>query len=205
MNSPFYKFDLFGDEFSLIIAFLIGIAFGFALERGGFGNARILAAQFYFTKMQMFKVMFTAIVTAMLGLFYLSWAGLVDLDLVYFGDTYIVPQIVGGLILGCGLIIGGYCPGTSIVSSATGRIDGMLFLAGIFFGIFAFGESFPLISDFYYSTPMGHVTLPHLFGVSYGIVVFVVVIIAVGGFIGAEWIEKRMAERSGADNEEVVS
>ena len=75
MNAPLYKFNMFGFDVSLIIAFVIGIGFGFMLERGGFGSARILAAQFYFGNMRVLKVMFTAIVTAMLGvyLFISNW------------------------------------------------------------------------------------------------------------------------------------
>ena len=75
MNAPFYKFNMFGFDVSLIIAFAIGIGFGFMLERGGFGSARILAAQFYLGNMRVLKVMFTAIVTAMLGVYYLSVFG----------------------------------------------------------------------------------------------------------------------------------
>ena len=67
MNAPLYKFGLFGMDVSLIVAFAIGIGFGFMLERGGFGSARILAAQFYLGNMRVIKVMFTAILTAMLG------------------------------------------------------------------------------------------------------------------------------------------
>ena len=70
MTAPFFKFGFFNDEVSLIVAFVIGIFFGLVLEKGGFGSARMLAAQFYFTDMRVFKVMFTAIVTAMIGLFY---------------------------------------------------------------------------------------------------------------------------------------
>ncbi len=130
MNAPFFKFGLFNFDVSLIIAFVIGIAFGFALERGGFGNARILAAQFYFSNMRVLKVMFTAIVTAMLGIYYLSVIGFMDLSLVYVSETYIVPQVVGGLILGVGFVIGGYCPGTSVVSFSTGRLDGLVYILG---------------------------------------------------------------------------
>jgi len=75
--------------------------------------------------------MFTAIITAVIGLFYFSWIGWLDLSLVYTTDTYIVPQILGGLILGVGFVVGGYCPGTSVVSAATGRYDGMIYFAGI--------------------------------------------------------------------------
>ncbi len=195
MNAPFYKYGLFGLDVSLIVAFLIGIGFGFALERGGFGNARILAAQFYFTNMRVLKVMFTAIVTAMLGVFYLSWIGYVDLSLVYISDTYLLPQLAGGLLLGVGFVIGGYCPGTSVVSFATGRTDGLVFLLGVAAGIFVFGEIFPFVSEFFYSTAMGKVTLPQFFNLSYGLVVFAVVIMALGAFVAAEWGEKRMAAK----------
>ncbi|MCX6170454.1 MAG: YeeE/YedE thiosulfate transporter family protein [Ignavibacteriales bacterium] len=194
---PYFKFDYFGFDFSLVVAFIIGIGFGFALERGGFGNARILAAQFYFYNMRVLKVMFTAIVTAMLGLFYFAWLGWLDLSLVYVGDTYILPQIVGGLILGMGFVIGGYCPGTSVVSASTGRIDGLVYLLGIFFGIFVFGEMFPLLEGFYNSTNMGRVTLPGFLGLSHGMVVFLVVAMALGAFAAAQWGERKLAKKSG--------
>ena len=196
MNSPFFKFGFFNFDMSLVVAFIIGIGFGFALERGGFGNARILAAQFYFSNMRVLKVMFTAIVTAMLGIYYLSVIGFMDLSLVYVGETYILPQIVGGLILGFGFIIGGYCPGTSVVSFATGRLDGFTFLAGVVAGIFVFGEMFPLLESFYYSTNLGKLTLPEYFNLPYGLVVFFVVLMALGAFAAAEWAEKKFADKN---------
>jgi hypothetical protein len=195
MNAPFFKFDYFGEETSLIVAFAIGIGFGFFLERAGFGSGKKLAAQFYLTDLTVFKVMFTAIVTAMVGLFWLSVLGVVDLSLVYVSNTYLVPQIVGGLILGVGFVVGGYCPGTSCVGAATGRYDAMVYLVGIVAGIFVFGEMYPLLKDFYSATPMGKVTLPELFGVSYGLIVFLVVLMALGGFVGAEWVEKKFASK----------
>ena len=195
MNAPLFKFGLFGNEVSLIVAFIIGIGFGFFLERAGFGSARKLAAQFYFRDMAVFKVMFTAIITAMLGLFYLSWIGWVDLSQVYLVPTNVWPDLLGGLILGVGFVIGGYCPGTSCVAGATGKIDGYWFILGLVFGIFAFGEAFPWISDFYNSSSMGQITLPQLFNISYGVLVFAVVLIALGGFLLAEKVEKYYAKK----------
>jgi len=194
---PYFKFGLFGVDFSLVVAFIIGIGFGFALERGGFGNARILAAQFYFYNMRVLKVMFTAIVTAMLGVFFLSWIGWLDASLIYATDTYMLPQVIGGLILGIGFVIGGYCPGTSVVSMATGRKDGAIFIVGIFVGTFIFGELFPLLEGFYNSNHMGRVSLPEFLGLSQGMVVFLVVLMAVGAFAAAEWGEKKMASKKG--------
>ncbi len=151
MTAPFYQYGMFGDETSLVLAFLIGIGFGFFLERAGFGSARKLVSQFYLNDLAVFKVMFTAIVTAMLGVTYLAWIGWLDLSLVYLVPTYLLPQVVGGLILGVGFVIGGYCPGTSVAATATGRVDGLLYVLGIFAGMFAFAEMFPLLKGFYLS------------------------------------------------------
>ena len=196
MMTPFYKYGFFADEFGLLVAFVIGLGFGFFLERAGFGSARKLAAQFYFYDMSVFKVMFTAIVTAMLGVTYLGWIGWLDLSLVYLVPTYIVPQIVGGLVLGVGFVIGGYCPGTSVASLATGRVDGMVYAAGIFAGTFVYAEIYPAIESFVNSTSMGQVTLPEVLGISWGVVVFAVVLIAVLGFWGATTVERLLGGKS---------
>lgn len=196
MSAPFFKYEYFGTDVSLIIAFVIGIAFGFALERGGFGRATILAAQFYFTNMRVLKVMFTAIVTAMLGIFFLSVIGFLDLSLIYLTPTNVMPNLVGGLVAGVGFVIGGYCPGTSIVAVATGKIDALVYVIGMLFGIFVFGEMFPSIENFFNSTAMGSVTLPQFFNIPYGIVVFLVVVMAIGAFAAAEWGERKMGNKS---------
>lgn len=195
MNAPFFKFGLFGNEISLIIAFVIGIGFGFFLERAGFGSARKLAAQFYFRDMAVFKVMFTAIITAMLGVFYLSWIGVLNLSLVYLTPTNIWPDLLGGIILGVGFVVGGYCPGTSGVACSTGKVDGFWFVFGLLFGIFAFGEAFPLISGFYNSSSMGQINLSQLLSIPYGILVFLVVLMALGGFLLVEKVEKIFAKK----------
>ena len=195
MMAPFFKFGLFGENLGLVVAFAVGIGFGFFLERAGFGSSRKLAAQFYFTDLTVFKVMFTAIVTAMLGVYYLSVFGFMDLSLVYLTPTFLVPQMVGGLILGAGFVVGGYCPGTACVGIATGRIDALVLFAGIFAGVFGFSELYPRISGFYMSTDMGQLTLPQVTHLPYGLLVFAVVLMALGGFMGAEWVEKRMAAR----------
>ena len=195
MNAPLFKFGLFGENVSLIVAFLIGIGFGFFLERAGFGSARKLTAQFYFTDLAVFKVMFSAIITAMIGLFYLGWMGVLDLSLMYLTPTFMLPQVVGGLLLGVGFVVGGYCPGTACVGLATGKIDALVNLLGIFAGILVFGELFPFVEAFYTATPMGQVTLPQIMNIPYGVVVFAVILMAVGGFAGATRVEKAMAKR----------
>jgi uncharacterized membrane protein YedE/YeeE len=196
MIAPLYKLGAFGDETSLVLAFLIGIGFGFFLERAGFASARKLVAQFYLYDLAVFKVMFTAIVTALLGVTYLAWAGVLDLSLVYLVPTYWVAQVAGGLLLGVGFVVGGYCPGTSIVSTATGRLDGLVFLLGFAAGTLGFALAFPLVKGLYLAGDAGTLTLPRLTGLPWGVLVFVVVAMAVAGFAGATWIERRMARRA---------
>lgn len=200
MNAPFFKFGLFGDETSLIVACAIGIGFGFFLEQAGFGSARKLTDQFYFKDMAVFRVMFTAIVTAMLGLFYLAAIGWVDLSLVYIQPTYLWPQIVGGLLLGVGFVVGGYCPGTSVVAMATGKVDALVNLAGICAGIFLIGEVWPSIAGFTESSDLGRLTLPEVFHLPMGLIVLLVVLMAVGGFWGAGVLERRFANRPPKEN-----
>jgi uncharacterized protein len=194
--APFYKYGFFGDEMSLVLAFVLGTGFGFFLERAGFGSARKLAAQFYLYDMSVFKVMFTAIVTALLGVTYLGWLGGLDLDLVYLVPTHLVPQIVGGLVLGVGFVVGGYCPGTSVASLATGRIDGFVYAFGIGAGTLVYAEVFPWIKGFVNANDMGQVTLPEVFDLPWGLLVFAVVMIAVAGFSAATFIERRIGDKS---------
>ena len=195
MMTPLFKYGLFGEELSLLVAFVLGLGFGFCLERAGFGSARKLAAQFYLYDMSVFKVMFTAIVTAMLGVTYLGWLGWLDLDLVYLVPTHLAPQIVGGLVLGVGFVVGGYCPGTSVAALATGRIDAVLYALGILAGTLVYAEVYPAIKGLVNANAMGQVTLPEVFGLPWGLVVFAVVVIAVVGFWGATRIERWLGSR----------
>jgi len=195
MSAPFFKYGLFGDEASLLVAFAIGIGFGFFLERAGFGSAKKLVAQFYLTDLAVFKVMFTAIVTAMLGVTYLGWLGLLDLRQVHLTPTFLWPEIVGGLVLGVGFVVGGYCPGTSIAAIATGKLDALAYATGIFSGTLLFALSFPLVQDFYASGGFGERTLPAVLSLPYGVVVFAVVLMALGGFLGASKLEAIFGEK----------
>jgi uncharacterized membrane protein YedE/YeeE len=174
----------------MIAAVAIGIAFGFALERAGLGSARKLAAQFYLTDLTVFKVMFTAIVVAMLGTFWLGRLGMLDLTHVFVPQTWIAPQLAGGALFGLGFVIAGLCPGTSCVAAASGRGDGLAVMAGMFSGVLITGIAFAPLRSFYESTSRGALTLPQVFHVSYGVIVFVVVAIALIGFRVAEKIER---------------
>jgi rhodanese-related sulfurtransferase len=181
---------IFGHWESYIVYLIIGLSFGYVLEISGFGNSRKLAAQFYFTEMTVFKVMFAAIIVAMVGIFLVTGLGLLDYNLIWVNPTYLWPGIIGGLIMGVGFIVGGFCPGTSLVAAATGKVDGIIFVLGVFFGIFLFGESVSLFEDFWMSSYMGRFTLMDLFNLDAGVLVLGIVILAIIAFVFAELAEK---------------
>jgi hypothetical protein len=175
----------------MITAVLIGIAFGWTLERAGLGSAPKLAGQFYLTDLTVFKVMFSAIVTAMLGVFWLSRLGVLDLGGLYIPETYLLPQLIGGIVFGAGFVIAGLCPGTSCVAAATGRGDGALVMLGMFSGVLVTGLAFEPLRHFYESTSRGALTLPDLLHVPYGVIVCAVVAMALIAFQFAGRLEKR--------------
>jgi len=172
----------------LVVAFGIGIAFGWLLERAGLGSARKLAGQFYLADLTVLKVLFSALVTAMLGTFWLDRAGLLDIRTVYVPETFAVPQALGGVIFGAGMVAAGLCPGTSCVAAATGRRDGLAVMAGLLLGIAAFNLAFDSLDQVYASTALGPITLPELLRLPHGVVVAMVTAIAVGAFAVAERI-----------------
>lgn len=192
---PLNLFTTLGHVGAYLVFLLIGFAFGYVLEISGFGFSPKLAAQFYFKDLTVLKVMFTAIVVAMVLLFAATAIGLLDYNLLWVNPTYLWPGIVGGLIMGIGFILGGFCPGTSLVAFATFKLDGILFALGVLFGIFVFGETVEYFELFYNSSYMGRFTLPELFGIDIGWVVLGVVIMALFMFWGAEQLERIVGKK----------
>ena len=184
-----------GSTSALAVAFGVGLMFGWCLERAGLGSARKLMGQFQLTDLAVFKVMFSAILTAMLGLFWLSRLGVVDLSRVYVPETFIAPQVVGGVVFGAGMALAGLCPGTSCIAAATGRLDGVAVVGGFFAGVLATGLAVPAIERFYGSGARGGVTLDSALGASAGTMTLVVVATAMAGFTVAGRLERRAARR----------
>jgi uncharacterized protein len=118
-----------------------GLAFGVVLERAGFGSPCKLTAQFRLNDWSVFKVMFTAIVVAALGLWLLRVTGVLADDALYVPTAYLGAAAVGGALVGAGFAIGGYCPGTSVVGLFSGRSDALLFIVGLLLGTFGFAAA----------------------------------------------------------------
>lgn len=180
----------------MIVSVLVGMGFGFVLERAGFGRADRLAAVFYGRDFRVLRVMFTAIVTAMIGLYFFDVFGVLPLASIGILDTYLWPQLVGGVLLGFGFIIGGYCPGTSVVAAVGGKVDAVLFLGGLLLGSSLFTLAYPDVAAFASSGARGRLLLHEVFGVSSGVMVLGVALFAVAAFWAVSKIERAVRARS---------
>lgn len=179
------------NEINLLIAFIIGLGFGFVLEQAGFSSSRKLAGMFYGYDITVLKVFFTAAITGMLGLIFLNFMGLIDLDIVYINEYYVTSAIIGGIIMGAGFIIGGFCPGTSFTAAAIGKIDAMWFVFGSIVGIFIFGEIYPLLESMYMANYEGSVKISDILGIRDGYFALLLIVVASIMFWLGELAEKK--------------
>lgn len=186
-----------GQVGAVAVYLLIGFAFGFILESAGFGDSRLLTAQFYWRDLRVMKVMLTAILVAMVLIFWATALGWLDYDAIWVNPTYLWPEILGGLIMGIGFVLGGFCPGTSLVGAATLKVDALWFIAGTAVGIAGFGETVSLYDGFWHSGDLGRFTLPDWLGLPTGVVILGLV----GGGLLILWLGERLRRhlRGGPD------
>ena len=172
---------------------LNGVLFGYVLESAGFASPRKLTAQFRFTDWSVFKVMFTAIIVAGIGLYAAIASGLMPANGIYIPTDYFWAMLAGGALVGAGMAIGGYCPGTSAVGLASGRLDGLFFMLGMVLGTGLFASVFDRIKGFYFAAKGPDAqTLGQLFNVSNWVVLAVLVVMAIAGFALGSWFERRL-------------
>ena len=174
-----------------VIPLAIGLAFGWFLERAGLGSARKLAAQFTLRDFTVVKVMFSAILTAALGLFWLSRLGLLDASRVWIPETRPLAQAVGGIVFGAGFAVAALCPGTSCVAAASGRLDGLAAIAGLLAGTALFVVAYPILAPLHDSPSRGALTIPQALGAADGVVLLGLAAIAMAAFAFAERMERR--------------
>jgi rhodanese-related sulfurtransferase len=105
--------------------------------------------------------------------------------------------------MGLGFIIGGFCPGTSICALAIGKLDALAFAAGIFLGVFAFIEAFPLLENMYLANNLGQIRISEYLGISDILFGTILAAVAVSAFVGTWIIENRVNKRK-ADLEPVM-
>lgn len=184
----------------LLFALFIGVGFGYALEQGGFSSSRKLAGMFYGYDTTVLKVFFTAAIVALVGSQLLGYLGILDLHLVYVNEYYVNASIIGGVIMGAGFIMGGFCPGTGVCAASIGKTDAMVYLLGGLTGAFLFAESWPLIEGVATKNFRGAVTIDAALGITPGLFTFLLIVAAVGMFWLAEKAEKRFAREGVSEN-----
>lgn len=177
-------------EIAAIVVF--GVLFGYFLEVSGLGSPKKLNAQFVLKDWSVFKVMFTSIVVAAIGLWILDMIGLIDFNTLRIPTTFFWAMLIGGALLGVGLNIGGYCPGTSVVGFFSGRIDALFFMLGMIVGILLFSVFFELIKPLYFSAQgPERQTLFELIHLPVWMILIILIILAVVGFLLGNKFEKK--------------
>ncbi|MCU0362494.1 MAG: YeeE/YedE family protein [Bacteroidales bacterium] len=188
---PLVVNEIITENTNLFLAFIIGIGFGFVLESSGFSSSRKLAGVFYGYDTVVLKVFFTAAITGMLGLLFFSLFGWIDLSLVYVNPTFLPSAILGGVIMGLGFIMGGYCPGTSFCGASIGKIDALVFIGGLFLGVLIFGLGYDIWEGIYMAGSMGDPKVSESLGLSDGVFGLLLIVVALAMFRVAEWAETK--------------
>ncbi|MGC8926722.1 MAG: YeeE/YedE thiosulfate transporter family protein [Myxococcota bacterium] len=184
--------DIISPNLNYIVALIIGILFGMILEQAGFSTSKKLVGLFYGYDFTVLRVFFTAGVVAMIGVLGLLHFGLLDINLIYINPTFIWSAIVGGLIMGLGFVLGGFCPGTSVCAAAIGKIDAMIFVGGAFIGVFIFAEGYPLFESLYKASYLGSPRISDTLGISPNLFAFLITAVALMAFYAVTLIEKKV-------------
>jgi uncharacterized protein len=165
-----------------------GLLFGYVLQRGGLGNGCRLTAQLRLQDWTVFNVMFTAILVSAGGLYLLELGGWINSHQVFVPTTYLWATLLGGALIGIGMGLGGYCPGTSVVGAAAGRIDGLVFFLGLVLGVVVFAGIYDPITPLLRAAagPQAQ-TLDQLLGLP----VWLVLLLLVGCAVGVWWFTRR--------------
>jgi hypothetical protein len=190
---PISSLPGFPEWLDLTIAFIIGIGFGYALEQAGFSSSRKLVGMFYGYDTTVIKVFFTAAIVALVGSQFMSYFGLLNMKNVFVNEYYITASIVGGVIMGAGFIMGGFCPGTGLSALSIGKIDALFFFVGGMFGAFLFAETFPYIQGIANGSFRGPVKINEVLGLSPGVFTLLLIVAAIAMFWIAEMAEKKFA------------
>ena len=190
---PLVVYEIISENVNLFLAFIIGIGFGFVLESNGFSSSRRLAGMFYGYDTTVLKVFFTAALVASVGLLFLGLFKWIDLSSIYINPTYLWSTLGGGVVMGAGFIMGGYCPGTSFCAASIGKLDALAFIGGMFIGILIFTEGYPLWEGFYNAKFMGSPVISEMIGTSRGFLTLLIILVALGMFWVGEWAEKKFA------------
>jgi hypothetical protein len=128
---------------SLFLAIIIGLSFGFVLDRVGATNPNVITGMLTLRRLSLMKTILLAIGTGSVLMFGGQMLGLVEVGHMSVKAAY-AGVFIGGLLLGLGWAAAGYCPGTSIGAAAAGRRDALVYIAGGLLGAAAYMVTYPL-------------------------------------------------------------
>jgi len=170
----------------LLLGLVIGILFGFLLQKGNVTEYDVIVGQLLFRDFTVLKIMLTAVVTGMLGVHMLRSLGLATL---HPKPGSLGSTLLGGLVFGVGFAVLGYCPGTIAAAVAQGKLDALVGgLAGIIIGAGLYAHAFPLLARTVLAKgDFGTLTLPELLRVNPWVVV-IPLAAALVGFL--YWLEQ---------------
>jgi hypothetical protein len=175
---------------ALALAVLFGAAFGWLLHRGRVLDYNVILNQFRLRDFTVLKVMLTAIILGGIGVLVLTQLGAAKFHV---RDANMLGTILGAAIFGVGMVLYGYCPGTGLAATATGKVHALVGVFGMLFGAMLYAFSFDWVSKNILTVwKLGRVTLTDVTGLPPFAIFFILAILAIVLF-GA--VEKSGIER----------
>lgn len=149
-----------------VLPLIFGFFFGFFLQKAGLSRYHKIVNVFRFKDFTVLKFMMTALAVAMVGTFLLRDFGVIELTQI--NGTYLVGNLVGGLIFGIGMAAAGFCPGTCLAGIGQGSLDYLIpGLLGFLTGAVLFGATYQQVFlPIAQIANFGNVTLGELWNVS---------------------------------------
>ena len=163
-----------------------GILFGFLLHKGGATKYDVIVGQLLLSDFTVLKIMLSAVVTGMIGVYFMKSMGWIKLSIK---SGSVGMNVIGALIFGVGFAVLGYCPGTIAGAIGNGYLDAIVGgLAGILLGTWIFAVMYPKLRDgILKKGDFGDITLPGMLKMNDWVVVVPAAVVIILLLV---WIEK---------------
>jgi hypothetical protein len=168
------------NRLQIVLGLITGIVFGFLLQKGGVASYDVIIGQLLLTNFTVVKVMLSAVLVGMLGIYAMKGMGAVNL---HCRPGSIGATVIGGLIFGAGFALLGYCPGTAAGAVGTGAVDAIFGMVGLVAGAAIFARAYPYLDRTILNYGIfPKETLPQVLGIRPEIVVVLVAVMILAIF-----------------------
>ena len=149
----------------LVLGLIMGIVFGFLLQKGGATSYNVIIGQLLLYDWTVFKIMMTTVAVGMIGIYWMRQKKIINLHIK---PGSVGSTVFGGLIFGVGFAILGYCPGTLAGACGHGALDAIIGgIPGIIIGSGLFAIVYPGVKKHFLNKGnFGNKTFPEIFGVN---------------------------------------